>query len=235
MSGGHAAGRTVLFALVLAAAFPSAARAQVYLGSDAPHAGSWEVSGGAIWSDGYDLGSRSADLTRNTGTGTGPFELFTADTQVGTATGALGRIGVYLSRSVAIEGGIQYLRPVVSSRLTDDFEDADDTTATETITRYVFDGAVVFHLTGLSFAGGKGVPFLTGGVGYLRELHDRDELIETGLTYQGGAGLKLWFGRGAHRFGVRADVGVAMRDGGFDFSDDRRTVPTAGFSLLYLF
>jgi hypothetical protein len=34
---------------------------------------------------------------------------------------------------------------------------------------------------------------------------------------------------------VRADVGLAMRDGGFDFSEDRRTTPTAGFSLAYLF
>ena len=227
--------RAALCAVVLSAAFPSGARAQVYLGSTAPHRGSWEVSGGATWSDGYDLGTRSADLTRNTGTGTGPFELFTADTRVATTTGALGRIGVYLSRSVALEGGVQFSRPVVSSRLTNDAEQADDTTSTETISRYVFDGAVVFHLTGLSFAGGRGVPFLTGGAGYLRELHEQDELIETGRTYHGGAGLKLWFGQGARRFGVRADVGVAMRDGGFDFSEDRRTVPTAGFSLVYLF
>ncbi len=227
--------RAVLCAVVLSAAFPSAARAQVYLGSAAPHRGSWELTGGATWSDGYDLGTRSADLTRNTGTGTGPFELFTADTNVATAAGALGRVGVYLSRSIALEGGVQFSRPVLSSRLTNDAEQADDTTATETISRYVFDGAVVFHLTGLSFAGGKGVPFLTGGAGYLRELHDQDELIETGQTYHGGAGVKFWFGQGARRFGLRADVGVAMRDGGFDFSDDRRTVPTAGFSLVYLF
>jgi hypothetical protein len=227
--------RTALCAVVLSASFPSAARAQVYLGSDAPHRGSWEVSGGAIWSDGYDLGARPAELTRNTGTGTGPFELFTSSTQVGTVTGGQGRIGVYLSRRVALEAGVQFLRPVVSSRLTSDFEQAEDTTATETISRYVIDGSVVFHVTGLSFAGGKGVPFLTGGAGYLRELHDQDELIETGRTYHGGAGLKLWFGRGGRRLGVRADVGLAMRDGGFDFSEDRRTFPTAGFSLAYLF
>ena len=138
------------------------------------------MSGGAIWSDGYDLGTRSAELTRNTGTGTGPFELFTADTEVTTATGAQGRLGVYLSRSVALEAGVQFLRPVVSSRLANDAEEAEDTTATETISRYVFDGSVVFHLTGLSFGGGKGVPFLIGGAGYLRELHEHDELIETG-------------------------------------------------------
>ena len=44
--------------------------------------------------------------------------------------------------------------------------------------------------------------------------------------------MKLWFGRGARRLGVRADVGLAMRDGGFDFSEDRRTTPTAGVSLV---
>jgi hypothetical protein len=229
------AGRAAL-CVVLLGAVPSPARAQqIYLGSAAPHRGSWEVSGGAIWSDGYDLGTRSAELTRNTGGGTGPFDLFTASTEVTTATGGQGRIGVYLSRSVALEAGAQFLRPVVSSRLADDAEEAEDTTATETISRYVFDGAVVFHLTGLSFNGGKGVPFLTGGAGYLRELHDRDELIETGVTYHAGAGLKLWFGQGSRRLGLRADVGVAMRDGGFDFSEERRTVPTAGISLAYLF
>ena len=227
--------RAALCAVVLAAACPSVARAQVYLGSTGPDRGSWEVSGGAIWSDGYDLGTRSAELTRNTGTGTGPFEQFTASTRVTTATGAQGRIGVYLSRSIALEAGVQFLRPVVSSRLTDDFEEAEDITATETVSRYVFDGSLVFHLTGLSFAGGRGVPFLSGGAGYLRELHERDELIDTGWTYQAGAGLKVWFGRGASRLGLRADVGLAMRDGGFDFSDDRRTVPTAGISLAYLF
>jgi hypothetical protein len=225
----------VFCAVVLSAAFPSAARAQVYLGSTAPHRGSWEVSGGATWSDGYDLGTRPAELTRNTGTGSGAFELFTSDTRVATATGGQARLGVYLSPSVALEGGVQLLRPVLSSRLTSDFEGAEDTTATETISRYVVDGSLVFHLTRLSFGDGRGVPFLTGGAGYLRELHERDELIETGRTYHGGAGVKLWFGRGARRLGVRADVGLAMRDGGFDFSEDRRTTPTAGFSLAYLF
>jgi len=227
--------RTGLCAVAVLMIFAPAAQAQIYLGSAAPHRGSWEVSGGATWSDGYDLGTRSAELTRTTGAGTGPFDLFTSSTQVTTATGGHGRIGVYLSRSIALEAGVHYLRPVVSSRLSNDAEQAEDTTATETMSRYVFDGSIVFHLTGLSFAGGKGVPFLTGGAGYLRELHDREELIETGRTYHAGAGLKLWFGQGARRLGLRADVGLAMRDGGFDFSEERRTLSTAGISLAYLF
>jgi hypothetical protein len=222
-------------AIVFSVATPAAASAQVYFGSAAPRLGSWEVSGGAVWSDGYGLGTRGADLTRNTGTGTGRFEQFTASTQVDTVTGGQGRLGFYVSRTIALEAGVQFTRPVVSTRLTNDFEEAADTTATETMSRYAIDGAVVIHLTRLSFAGGKGVPFLTGGGGYLRELHERDELIETGRTYHGGAGLKLWFGQGRRRLGLRADFGVAMRDGGFDYREGRRTLPTAGISLAYLF
>lgn len=232
---GPRSGRAAICAGVLAVAFPASASAQVYIGSTAPHRGSWEVSGGAVWSNGYGLGTRSADLTPNTGTGTGPFEQFTASTRVDTVTGGQGRLGVYVSRGIALEAGVQFARPVVSSRLTNDVEDAADTTATETMSRYVVDGSIVFHLTGLSFAGGKGVPFLAGGAGYIRELHERDELIETGRTYHSGAGLKLWFGQGRRRLGLRADVGVAMRDGAFDYRDGRRTVPTAGISLAYLF
>lgn len=229
------ASRAAICALVLSVAFPAATSAQVYIGPAAPHVGSWEVSGGVVWSDGYGLGTQAAELTRNIGTGPGPFQQFTASTRVDTVTGGQGRLGFYVSRSIALEAGVQFTRPVVSTRLTNDVEEAADTTATETMSRYVVDGSLVFHLTGLSFSGGKGVPFLTGGGGYLRELHERDELIETGRTYHGGAGLKLWFGQGRRRLGLRADLGVAMRDGGFDYRDGRRTVPTAGMSLAYLF
>jgi hypothetical protein len=213
----------------------STAQAQIYLGTDAPHFGSWEIGGGALWSKGYDLGTRCAEETRNPGTGTGPFCLFQVSSEVGSATGGVARVGFYVSRAFAIEGSGQYLRPVVSSRLTGDAEQAAETTATETLTRIVVDGSLVFHLHRLAFAGGRVVPFVAGGAGYLRELHQGNELIETGTEYHGGAGVKFWFGQGARRFGVRADIGASIRDGGFDFSDDRRTLPTAGISLAYLF
>jgi hypothetical protein len=88
----------------------------------------------------------------------------------------------------------------------------------------------------LSFASGKGVPFVLGGGGYLRELHEKNEVIETGREYHAGAGLHLWFGNsGKHRLGLRTDVGVSIRTGGADASDSKHTVPTAGASLAYLF
>ncbi len=216
-------------------ASPAPAAAQVYIGREVPHAGTFEVSGGGVWFGGYDLGSVAAEETRNTGTGTGPFVLFTVDSRAKPAPGLQGRFGVYLARSASIEAGVQLARPVLSSRISGDAEEAPEVTATETLTRLIVDGSVVLHLRGLSFAGGKGVPFVLGGGGYIRELHEKNEVVETGREYHAGAGAHLWFGRGKRRLGARTDVGISRRSGGADQAGIKRMVPTAGASLAYLF
>lgn len=219
----------------LLAVWPADAVAQVWIGSSAPRRGSVEISGGAVSFGGFDMGTRNAEETRNINTGTGTFALFAADSRIAAAPGAQLRVGVYLSPAISLETGVQYGRPRLASRLSGDAEQAPGLTAAETVTRYVFDGSLLFHLSRLSFAGGRGVPFLSGGGGYLRELHERNELIETGREYHAAAGLKLWFGQRSPRFGLRADVGASIRNGGTDFRSGRRTVPTAGLSLAYLF
>jgi hypothetical protein len=224
--------RTLCAALFYAGC-PAGASAQVWLGNPIPHAGSIELSGGAIWSGPYDMGARDAEETRNSGTD--PFVLFATTSGVTSAVGAQGRVGVYLSHSISVEGGAQYLRPAFETRIASDYEQASDVIASERTTRYVVDGSLVVHLTGVSFADGKGVPFLLGGGGYIREVHERNELIETGREYHGGGGIKLWFGGGPHRLGVRAEAGVSSRTGGFDFGTARRTIRTASASIMYLF
>jgi hypothetical protein len=221
-------------ALFLLAIWPADADAQVWLGSDAPRRGSVEISGGLVYFGGFDMGSLNADETRNINTGTGPFTLFATDSRAGAAPGAQLRVGVYLAKAISIEAALQYGRPKLSSRLTGDAEDAANLTAEETTTRYLAQGSLVLHLTRLSFGAGRGVPFLSGGGGYLRELHEQNEYIETGREYHATAGLNLWFGRTPH-VGLRVDAGASIRDGGADFRSGRRTVPTAGFSLAYLF
>ncbi len=222
--------------LVIAVALdPAVAAAQVYGGRDVPHAGTIEVSGGGAWSRGYDLGSISAEETRNTGTGTGPFVLFTAESRVKPVAAVQGRLGVYLARSVSIEGGVSLARPQVSSRLSGDAEEAPGLTATESLTRIVGDGSLVLHLVGASFAGGNAVPFILGGAGYIRELHEKNEVVETGREYHAGAGLHYWFGRGKHRLGLRTDVGISRRSGGADGEGVKHTVPTATVALAFLF
>lgn len=228
--------RAALCLFVAWGAAPAVATAQVYIGRGAPHTGTMEITGGGVWSGGFDLGSVSAVETRNTGTGTGPFALFAVSSRMNSAPAVQGRLGVYLAKSASIEAGLLFGRPSASSRLTGDAEGAPNLTATEKLTRVVVDGSFVLHLSALSFAAGKGVPFVLGGGGYIRELHEKNEVIETGREYHAGAGMHLWFGHGGrHRLGVRTDVGVSFRTGGADIADTRRTVPTAGVSLAYLF
>ena len=198
-----------------------------------PHAGSWEFSGGLLWQGGFDLGSADAKLTRNSTTGTGPFDLFSSDTTLGSGLGVQGRIAGYLSKTVAIEGGLRLTRPVLTIKLSGDFESAPDQAAEETLTQYVIDGSVLWHFA--SFHRGRAVPFVAGGAGYIRDLHEGNELIETGTEYHGLVGLKWWFSSRPHRLGIRGDAGFSIRDGGFEFQDGRHTVPIASVSLAYLF
>jgi hypothetical protein len=211
------------------------ATAQVYIGRDIPHRGSVEVSGGLTYSAGYDMGTISAEETRNTGGPTGPFVLFTATSRAKASPGAEGRLGVFLAPSASVEGGVHVARPILSTKLSDDFESAPDVTATETLTRLVVNGSLLLHLTRLTFAGGKGVPFVLGGGGYIRELHEKNEVVETGHEYHAGAGLHLWYGEGKHRVGLRGDFGVSWRRGGADATDVQRAVRTGSVSLAYLF
>ena len=220
--------RAVLACAVLLWGAP--AMAQVWVGSDTPRRGSVEVSGGAAVAGGTDLASISATLTRNPGTGSGPLELFTADSTIGPGFGAQLRGGVYVSSRVLIEGGLQYTRPQIRVRLGSDFESAPDETATSTVTSYLFTGSLAYH-----FGSGRIRPFILGGGGHIRDAHNGYEVVETGLEFHAGGGLKTWFGSGRNKFGLRLDVTASARDGGLGTEDGRRIVPTAAFSLAYLF
>jgi hypothetical protein len=208
-----------------------AARAQ----RPAPRAGSWEISGGIVWAGGFDLGTTSAELTRNPTTGTGSFDLFSADSKLASGVGVQGRLSGYLSANLAIEAGARLTRPVLRSHVSADVETSTATDVEETLSQYVIDGSVVWHLSGARFNRGRGVPFVSAGAGYIRDLHEENQVIETGTEYHATAGLKLWFSDRPRRLGLRAEAGVSIRDGGIDFREGRRTVPIANASLAYLF
>lgn len=213
---------------------PAPAAAQVWAGPRSPHAGSVEVSAGVVFTGAMDLGVRDAEETRNISTGSGPFALFSSASKVAAAPAGVFRVGVYLSPAVAVEGGVQYGRATLSTALFGDAEQAPDLSAEEIITRYLIEGTLVVHLNQLSFAGGKGVPFVAGGGGSLRELHAGNALIETGREYHAGGGVKIWFGA-RRKAGLRADVGVSARRGGIDFTTTRRMLPAGALSLVYRF
>ena len=197
-----------------------------------PRGGSWEIGGGYAFVAGYDFDTSNADLTRNTASGADRFTLFITDSSVQAAHAVSGQLGYYFSPRWAVEGGIRFARPVFRTELSDDAEGAPDTVAEETLDQYLFSASVVYHFAG---AGRSIVPFVAGGGGYLRELHESQELVETGAEYHASVGIKNWFGTARRRFGVRAEGGFSFRDGGFDFDEKVRVVPTFGVSLVYLF
>ena len=225
--------RRVVLAVCLLGACAPWSEAQVYIGKPVPRRGTVEVGGGGAWASGFDTGRRTAELTR--GGQTDGFDLFTSSGEVSGFPGAHARLGVYLTSAISLEAGARFSKPTLSYRLSGDAESAPDETATETISHYVFDGSLLFHFNRATFAGGRGVPFLSGGAGYLRELHEGNALVETGTEIHVTGGIKYWLGTRGRRFGLRAEAGVSSRQDGFDRSQERRTLPLALVGATFLF
>ncbi|HET7617618.1 MAG TPA: outer membrane beta-barrel protein [Vicinamibacterales bacterium] len=214
------------FILLLVA---SAAAAQAP--AAAPASGSWQIDGGIIWSGGVDLGTRAAELTRNPDVGGDPLQLFSTENRIGSLAGVGARVGVYVAPRVSIEGGLQFSRPEVRTRVTDDFEGATDLTATERLTQYLIDASAVYH-----FGSGRTRPYALGGAGYLRQLHSGDHIVEDGPEFHAGGGVQYWFAGVRNRLGVRFEARVSFQRGGFDFGENKmRTIPQASAGLAYMF
>jgi Outer membrane protein beta-barrel domain len=209
---------------------PSIARAQ-YVGREVPHAGTVEISGGGLWAGGYDFETAHANETRNPPTGSDPLTLFQVAPRLDGSAGAEAHLGVYLGHRLSVEGGVQYSRPSLTARTSNDFENAPDTTLTSPVTQYVIDGSVLYH-----FGTGRLTPFVSGGGGYVRQLLEDNSIVETGNEFHGGGGVKYWLG-GSRRFGLRAEARASSRSGGIslDASTKRRFVPTLSGGVAYLF
>jgi hypothetical protein len=218
--------------ILAATAVPIPAFAQ-YIG-DRPHAGSIEIGGAFTWTAGYSAGTAVATETRNPSTGSGPLQLFQADGHVAGAPGAAAWLGVYVSPRMSVEGGLRVSRPKLTASVTNDFEGVNATAIDETLTRYLFDGSLVYQFA--SLAGGKGAPYVFGGGGYVRELDSGNSIVHTGNEIHGGAGLRYWFGA-SRRVGLRAEGRVSSETGTADLdgSTKRRIVPefSAGFAFLF--
>lgn len=199
-----------------------------------PRAGSWEIGGGLAYVGGFDLGDAAAELTRNAISNGSPFTLFVTSWEVGPAAGVEGRLAYYFTSRFAIEGRVRFAQPVLRIEASADAEGAPDVTAEETLDHYVFGGSALWHF-GRPTPRTRVVPFIFGGAAYLRELHEGQELVETGREYHAGAGVKFWFGNARRRLGIRGDAALAIREGGVDPTDDRRPVPVVGASLIFLF
>lgn len=184
------------------------------------------VSAGLLAARGYPIGDRTADLRRNAANST-PFTLFRAESDIRGAAGFDARLAYGLSRAFSVEVAGTFSRPRLRVQITGDTESAPATDAAEEIGQFTVEVSGLWHLPGRTL-GSRARPYLIGGGGYLRQLHEDRYLVETGSVAYGGGGVHYWFrgGLGGQRaMGVRGEASIVMRSRGIDFEETRRTYP----------
>lgn len=224
--------RTAVLCMAMLAALAAPAAAQ----STGPtRARAIEISAGALAIGPVDFGPSAATLTSNSTQG-GDLTLFRSDTEIQTAIGVDARVAYAVTRVLAVEGGFVWTRPEVRSRIASDVEGIPDTTLTQDLDTYFFEGSAIVHLTRAAFGGDRGVPFLSGGAGYMRQLDDEQVLVGDGAVYHAGGGVK-YFLRPGGGLGLRADARLYIRTAGLELDPDtnRRVTWALGGGVVVRF
>jgi hypothetical protein len=189
--------------------------------------------------NGYGLGERDAVLTGNRVPTGDEFVLFSTSSEVSPAAALDVRFGVFASQSFTVEGALVASRPELHTSLSGDFEQAAPEVAVEQFDQVVFEGQALWHPRQWTFASGKAVPFVAGGLGYLEQLGDNRVRLENGWVYHVGGGLKWLLGQpsAARRRGVglRLDARMSWRSGGVDVDEAVRSFAGVGGAVFYRF
>jgi hypothetical protein len=208
--------RTVLTLAYLLAGTTSA-QAQ----GGAVRAGELTVAGGVVAAAGYAVGDRVAELRR--GSGTDGLPLFRAESAFDAAPGLDLRVGYAITPWLTIEATGSIARPQLAVNITGDTEALAQVEVAERVSTYTVGASGVVYLP--YRVGTKGRTYVSGGVEYLRQLHEDRLLAETGHLVSTGGGLRYWF-RGTpgsrRAAGVRGETTLVFRSGGVDFDDRSR-------------
>jgi len=198
--------RLLLFLAALLAVMPAPAAAQAR--RTAPRQPRIEVGVGAGMFGGLSLGERDASLRSNSTTPS-PFRLFATDTNLDPAAGLEVRLGYRTTPRLTVEGTLGVARPTLTSSLSADAEGAAPVEATTTLTEYVITGGALWKLSVNPRR--RWTPFVSGGAGVARHVHDGQTLIESGVDGYAGGGILYPFNP---RVGLRVDGRVHFLNGG---------------------
>jgi hypothetical protein len=225
------AARLTLAALLAACSLPAAAQDP----RDRP-VHRFEVTVGAMWVGGGELGASGADLRANR-TPPAPFTVFRTDTRINSAPGFDGRVGFWFTRSLVVEGGFVYAQPVVRTHVSGDIEGGETFDADEHLDQYFMDASASLMLDRLTFW--DVVPFVEGGGGYLRQLHETRTFVQTGQVYHAGGGVRRWLSirdRGFIRaMGVRVDARAYFLRDGFSLDGSPRSHGAISGAVFFTF
>jgi hypothetical protein len=222
--------RTIVAAMVGVALVTAADRAAAQTFGP----GRFELAVGPQWTGGSSNGTHDATETQFDGS---PLRLFSTASERGSAAGLEARVGVRLTRRLGVEATGTYTAPQLRVRVTRDTEGAPDTTAAERMQLVSVSGAVVWALT--KRADPRTFPFLTGGAGWVRELHENDTFIVAGQQAYGGIGLERLLRTRERRrvkaLGIRGDARVIVQSKALNVDDRVHAAAALTASLFVRF
>lgn len=187
---------------------------------------------GGGWVGADTLGTvRAATRASASGTTSPPAaRLFDTSSRLGAAPAAEATVTVAVTPAWAVEVRGTLGRPTLTTTISNDVEANGTFTATSEVAEYTVDASVLYHPRWAAI-GTRARGYLLAGGGYLRQLYDRDALVETGSTAHAGAGARWWLvggrGRGLDA-GLAGDVRWVFRRDGITFDDAVRSVPSIG-------
>lgn len=156
-----------------------------------------------------------------------PATLFDTSSRLAAAAAAEATVTMAITPAWAIEVRGALGRPTLTTTITGDVEASGTFTATSEVAEYTVDASVLYHPRWAAI-GSRVRGYLLAGGGYLRQLYDRDALVETGTTAHAGAGARWWLA-GGHGRGIEAgfvgDVRWLFRRDGITFEDGTRSLP----------
>ena len=232
----RAAGGLVLAALVVLAPREAIAQATA-VRPDGPTLRPWRpvLSVAGAWTGPHDLGRVDAQTRRATvGTATPlAFTLFTTESTLGGAPSAELALTMPVTRRWAVTVRGAAARPTLTTTIASDAEGAPRVDATDQVSDYTVDVSLAYQLPRLG--GRRARPYLVAGGGYLRQLHEDNVLVETGRTWHGGAGMRVWMRGGDRRtrgVGLTGEVRWAWRSGGIAFTSGARAMSAAALGVF---
>jgi hypothetical protein len=204
-----------------------------------PMTGRFEAGVMAMWLGSEDLGERDAELVRNVSTT--PFPLFTASGSRSPAPAFFGTFGYRLTPLISVEGSAAFSQADLEISIRDDVEGAPSATFDgERLTTYTFSGSAIVRLPVRWRA--RVWPYLLGGAGYRRELHEDRAELDQGLEIHGGGGVRWLLSSPPPRpprrlkgTGVRIEARVTQHRDGFTLDRPNRVFVSVGGGVFFMF
>jgi hypothetical protein len=203
----------VIFVLFVPFVVPASAQGRGAPQPRRPSPPRMELSAGAGFLTGNGLDSADATLR---GRNTQPYQLFATTSRVAASIPIEVRLDFLLGPRYVLEMRGGWARPELQTSITGDVEGAPPITLAEGVNLYSLDLGLLVNL-GRARARTL-MPFITGGAGYVGAVHEGLTLLESGITYRGGGGIKYplamrntgWI-KGA---GIRVDAAFIVTTGG---------------------